>query len=235
VGSFAVKIFEHAVAGTGLSVQNARAEGLDVVNVHISQLDRAHFYPEKGLMYLDLVVERDTGRVLGMQGFSPMGDALVGRVNAVASMLPHRPTAEDLSTMELAYSPPFSAAMDIVNALGNVAENVLAGRLRGVDPDEFRALWEKREDGDVLFVDCRSPADGAELAERMDPAWWRNIPQEDLAERLQELPRDRRVVLVCNTGARSYEAQVQLEAAGVRQTENVLGGIASLKKRGMQF
>jgi rhodanese-related sulfurtransferase len=61
---------------------------------------------------------------------------------------------------------------------------------------------------------------------------WVHIPGETLSERLDEVPRDKEVVLVCNSGVRSYEAQRVLEAAGLTNTVNVAGGVAAVKKWG---
>jgi hypothetical protein len=75
-------------------------------------------------MYMELIVDRKTEKVLGVQGLGSMTDAVFARVNAVAAILKYGPTTADISNLELLYAPPFSAAMDIVNALGNTAENV---------------------------------------------------------------------------------------------------------------
>jgi rhodanese-related sulfurtransferase len=61
---------------------------------------------------------------------------------------------------------------------------------------------------------------------------WLHIPGETLSQRLGEVPRDKEVVLVCNSGVRSYEAQRVLEAAGLTNTVNVSGGVAAVKKWG---
>ncbi|TVM31039.1 FAD-dependent oxidoreductase [Oceanidesulfovibrio marinus] len=232
LGSWAVKLFEIAVSGVGLTMASATRAGFDPVNVHISQLDRAHFYPEKGLMYLDLVVDKKSSKVLGIQGLSIMRDALVGRINAVAAALPFGITVDDLQVMEFAYSPPFSAAMDIVNSAGNVAANVLDGINRGLPPEEFAERWADRESGDICFLDVRADADSGPLAKRLDAPYWKAIPQDELPARMDEVPRGKKLVLVCNTGARSYEAQVMLDAAGIKDSENLQGGMASARMLG---
>jgi len=75
VGSFVVKLFETSLCGAGLTIDNAVKEGYDAVSVQIAQLDRAHFYPSKELMFLELVVDRPSRIVLGIQGFGSSGDA----------------------------------------------------------------------------------------------------------------------------------------------------------------
>ncbi len=86
VGSFVIKLFEISVASAGLSIESAKKEGFSAVSAFVVQFDRAHFYPEKDLMYLELVAEKGTGRVLGIQGLGNTGDGMVGRINAVAPL-----------------------------------------------------------------------------------------------------------------------------------------------------
>ena len=61
---------------------------------------------------------------------------------------------------------------------------------------------------------------------------WLNIPQETLKHRFGEIPPDKRLLVVCNSGARSYEALRQLETAGLTNAVNLQGGLAALKKSG---
>ena len=110
VGTFVMKIFEMSLASAGLTLKRAKTEGWDALSVFVSQFDRAHFYPEKGLMYMELIVDRKTEKVLGVQGLGGMSDAVFARVNAVAAILKYGPTTADISNLELLYAPPFSAA-----------------------------------------------------------------------------------------------------------------------------
>jgi NADPH-dependent 2,4-dienoyl-CoA reductase/sulfur reductase-like enzyme/rhodanese-related sulfurtransferase len=234
VGSFVVKLFDSSLAGAGICLNTARQLGLDAMSVLLVQLDRAHFFPNKELMTLELVVEQSTRRVLGIQGFGSAGDAMVGRINAVAGILPHHPKVEDISNFEMAYSPPFSAAMDILNTLGNMADNALAGMNRGVGPSGFQELWDRRGSGEYYFLDCRETADARAYLEK-NPEHWHNLPQGQIARRIDEIPRDRTVVLVCNTGGRSYEAQINLAQHGIEEVINLHGGMAALKRWGVDL
>lgn len=234
VGSFVVKVFDLSVAAAGLSLEVARSEGFEAISALVIQFDRAHFYPEKDLMTLEMVVERDSGRVLGIQGVGNKGDGTVGRINAVASILKYQPTAADIGNLELAYSPPFSAAMDILNALGNTAENILAGKNRVMDVDEFNLLWKQRDSGEAIFLDCRGWGNAEPFVNKY-PDHWQSIPQDELRARIDEVPRDKKLVLICNTGVRSYEAQVTLDQMGFTDSCNLQGGVACLKKWGLDL
>ena len=234
VGSFVVKVFDSSLAGAGLTVDKARAAGFDAAGVMVAQFDRAHFYIEKEIIYLELVVDRRTRRVLGIQGFGGSGCEMVGRINAVATILKYKPPVEEISNLEIAYSPPFAAAMDIVNALGNATANFLDGRYRPMELDAFRKVWENKDSQDVFFVDCRALADAQPFADKFADIW-KSIPHDQLRDRLDEVPKDKKIVLVCNTGVRSYEAQLNLDAAGIKDTLSIGAGIAGLKEGGVDF
>ena len=233
VGSFVVKAFEAALAGTGLSLEMARRAGFDAVSVQVAQLDRAHFYPDKAMMHLELVVDKKSRRILGIQGFGKQGDAVVGRINMVAAILEDRPTIDRLSNAELAYSPPFSAAMDVLNALANAAENMLDGRYRPIDAEGFAEKWTNGN-SNLLILDCRARQDGEPYAEKY-PDRWINIPQDELRRRFEEIPPDKDLILICNTGVRSYEAQLNLRKMGQEEPVSVQGGIVTLKECGLDL
>jgi NADPH-dependent 2,4-dienoyl-CoA reductase/sulfur reductase-like enzyme/rhodanese-related sulfurtransferase len=231
VGSFTLKTFDLAIAGTGLNLTTARREGFEAVETLVIQADRAHFYPTQDLMYLTLVVDRKTRRLLGAHGISHNGDALVGRINSIAALLPFKADLADLSNLELAYAPPFAAALDIVNALANTMENILDGYNRTVEVAEFEQCFLTDKAADTICLDVRGAANAAPYVDLFGERWL-NIPQETLKHRFAEIPKDKRLLVVCNSGVRSYEALRQLETAGLCNAVNLQGGIAALKKSG---
>jgi len=52
---------------------------------------------------------------------------------------------------------------------------------------------------------------------------------------MDEVPRDKEIMLICNTGVRSYEAQITLDKAGIRKSRNLQGGMAAVKKWGLDI
>lgn len=234
VGSFVVKLFDGALAGAGLSLETALREGYDATGIQVGQFDRAHFYPQKEIIFLELVVDRKTRQVLGIQGFGGENSGMFARINAVASILRQKPTVSDIGNLEFTYSPPFASAMDIVNALGNAAENFLDGRYVPAHAGDFLECWDNRDCGEYFFIDCRAGADARPFAEKY-PEIWKSIPHDELHSRIGEIPRGKRLVLVCNTGVRSFEAQINLRARGIDNTVSVGAGIAGLKECGIKF
>jgi rhodanese-related sulfurtransferase len=186
------------------------------------------------MMFLELVVENGTGRVLGIQGLGKSRDAVMGRVGAVAGILKYKPHVSEISNFELPYSPPFSSAMDILNAVANVAENILQGRAQMIDLKSFAEWWTNRDKEEVLFLDCREWGNAGVYVEKY-PQVWKNIPQGQLKKRISEVPKDKKIVLICNTGVRSYEAQLILKNHGYDNTWNLQGGMAAVKDWGLDI
>jgi NADPH-dependent 2,4-dienoyl-CoA reductase/sulfur reductase-like enzyme/rhodanese-related sulfurtransferase len=230
-GSFTFKVFDLAVAGVGLSLAAARQEGLDAVAALVVQQDHAHFYPVQELIYLQLVVDRKSRRLLGAQGVCHNGDALVGRINSIAALLLHHGTIEDLSNLEMAYSPPFGTALDIVNTVANTAENIVEGYNESIGLKEFQHLFLEAQD-EVICLDVRGTANAAPFVAHFGERWL-NIPQETLKNNFASVPRDKRIILICNAGMRSYEALRQLQAQGFDNAVGLQGGVAALKKAGL--
>ncbi|WP_298996084.1 FAD-dependent oxidoreductase [uncultured Desulfovibrio sp.] len=234
VGSWAVKLFGLSFCGVGLTVERARKEGFDAMSVSVEQLDHAHFYPEKSMMSLELVVDKATSRVLGIQGACADPDSLKARIDAVAAALQYsRPTVEDISNLEIAYAPPFASAMDVVNVVANVADNALAGRFTPVTADQFMDLWKKRSENHVFFIDSRPAAAGKAVQEKHPD--WHAMPLEEIAARISEVPKDRPVAIICNTGLRAYDSLLVLARNGVTNVVNSTGGMQAVIKMGLSL
>ncbi|MBO4317763.1 MAG: FAD-dependent oxidoreductase [Mailhella sp.] len=235
VGTWCVKLVSHAAAGCGLTEAQARQAGFDPVTVPMAQLDRAHFYPERDMLHMEVVVDKATRRVLGAQAFCANGFSAKARIDAVAAMLQfgNKPTLNDLQRLEVCYTPPFAAAMDAVNTLGNVADNVLAGRHKSITPGEFASLWNGRANNDYYFIDVRPAKSSAHLAHKY-PGEWHSIPLEEFEKRINEIPKDRPVALICNSGTRAYECQLCLSRHDI-ESVNAAGGMQAQKARGEKF
>lgn len=231
IGTYIIKLFEYGFGGTGLSLPVALREGFDAFSTHVIMSDHSHFFPKHDMVSLEIVVERPSGRVLGLQGACHNGDSLKDRVDALAAILKYRPTLRDISNMELAYAPPFGSAMDVLNAAANAAENILVGRCAPIQPEEFTRLWENRAQENLLCIDTREWGNAEPYATK-HPEYWKNIPQGQIKDRLDEIPRDKKIVLLCNTGGRSYESQIILRHAGFLEPVNLQGGMGFIKQTG---
>jgi NADPH-dependent 2,4-dienoyl-CoA reductase/sulfur reductase-like enzyme/rhodanese-related sulfurtransferase len=231
IGSFCVKVFDFGVARAGLTMTQAADAGFDPVHAVVVQADRAHFYPSMGLMYMKLIADRKTRRVLGVEAIGPQGDAVKARVDAVAALMPTGGDLADISNLEVAYAPPFASAMDIVNNVANSLENILDGRQKPIDVIDFLDTFKRNG---IKVLDVRSAAQSAPFVEKYGDRWI-NIPQEDLAGRIDELPGGEPLLLICGSGPRSYEAQLFLRNMGIGDTKNIQGGVGMVKRSDPAF
>ncbi len=230
VGSFIMKAFDVAIGSTGLSLEVARKEGFHAVQSIAAMADRAHFFPTQAMMFMNLVVDKSTKRVLGLQGFGKMGDGVLARINAVAGLLGKRPLISDISTLELAYAPPFSNAVDVLNTAGNIADNLVSERLKIVEIEEFCSWMEgKTEQSDWIALDLRHTKEAAPWVERYSEKWM-SIPYDQVRSRTAEVPRDKTIILICNAGTRSYEVQRYLRSQGFERLMVLPGGLNVIRR-----
>ena len=110
VGTAVFKVFDLQVARTGLSVAEAEKAGFDPVEVMITSRTRAHAHPGNTSIGAQMVGDRKSGRLLGVQMVSKEGAA--HRINAPAVALHQKMTVQAFSQCDLAYAPPFSPVWD---------------------------------------------------------------------------------------------------------------------------
>lgn len=231
VGTFCIKVFDMGIAKAGLTSKQARATGYDPVHAVVTQHDRAHFYPSSKLMYIQLIADRRTRRILGIEAAGLQGDAIKSRVDAVASMLKDRIDVDEISCLETGYAPPFASAMDIINNAGNTLDNILENRNIPIDVIDF---IEEFKQGKTRVLDVRGPKEAKPFIEKYNDKWI-NIPQAQLRKRIHELPRNEPLCLLCDTGPRSYEAQLLLRNNGICNTKNIQGGYGMLMVTDPEF
>lgn len=236
VGSFIMKAFEISIGSVGLSLNEALAEGFDADTSLTSPSDRAHFFPGQDILCFELVFDKRTRRVLGLEGVGPMNDALSARLDAAAVALSQGATIEDFENIEMCYAPPFSAAIDAINAAGYVADNLCDGRMRQISMEDFykwMADYSIHPDWQVL--DVRHPKQADQMVSALGDAVWGTMPYEQIRDRYEELPDDKTMIIFCNAGSRSYEIQVFLDSVGKNNTLVLPGGFNVIRRIGAEW
>jgi len=217
-GTAVVGLFGETIAWTGVSEKLLNRIGdADYEKVYLYPNSHAGYYPGAKPIAMKVLFRKSDGRLLGAQAIGE--DGADKRIDVFAAMLQLGATIYDLEEAELCYSPQFGSAKDPVNFAGMVASNVLRG-------DMPISHWNAAMPGCVL--DVREPA---EIAVEHAPGA-QYIPLSQLRERLDELPRDREIQVVCRSGQRAYTATRILLQNGFEAT-NVSGGMLSLAQRGL--
>ncbi len=213
-GSSVIKVFGLTAAVTGVSETNARKAGLDVDKVILSPMSHAGYYPGGKLMTMKVVFEKGTYRLLGAQIVGSEG--VDKRIDVLAAAIHGGMKATGLKELDLAYAPPYSSAKDPVNMAGFMIDNIARGILRQWFLEDLDRL---PRDGSVTLLDVRTA--GEYGGGHIDG--FRNIPVDELRERLDEVEPGKPVYVICPSGLRSYIACRILAGYGY-EAYNFAGG-----------
>lgn len=204
-GSSVIKVFDMTAAVTGVNETNAKKAGLNVDKVVLSPMSHAGYYPGGKVMTMKVVFEKETYRILGAQIVGYEG--VDKRIDVLATAIHAGMRAQDLAKLDLAYAPPYSSAKDPVNLAGFMIENISDGTLKQFHIEDVKNL---PHDGSVTLLDTRTPGE----YQRGHVDGFVNIPVDNLRERLDEIPKEKPVYVMCQSGLRSYIATRILEGNG---------------------
>ena len=193
-GTSIIGLFGGAVAWTGVNEKTLKDLGeKDYEKIYLFPNSHAGYYPGAKMLGLKVIFRKSDGRVLGAQALGQDGPAVDKRISALAIAIQMGATIYDLEEAELCYAPQFGSAKDPVNFAGMVAGNVVRG-------DMPLTHWDCS--GNAFFLDVREPV---ELSLEGVPGAL-NIPLGQLRTRLEELPRDREILVICRSAQRAYTA-----------------------------
>ena len=213
-GSSVIKIFEMTGAVTGINEKTAEAAGIVYDKVVLSPVSHAAYYPGGQTMYMKVLYEKETLRLLGAQiaGY----EGVDKRIDVIAAAIRAGMTADKLAELELAYAPPYSSAKDPVNMAGFMIENLETEKVAQFHWNEVEKL---KCDGSMTLIDVRT-------AEEFDSGHIKgffNIPVDELREHIEEFDIKKPVYVVCQSGLRSYIACCILSQHGF-ECYNLSGG-----------
>ena len=134
IGTAVSRICRYEVGHTGLSERQAGAAGLPVVAASVEDLTRAGYYPGAGPIWVKLVADANSGRLLGGQIIGVEGAAK--RIDVLATAVWSEMTAGELEMLDLGYAPPYSGVYDpLLIAARQTAKRVLeTARVDGARP-----------------------------------------------------------------------------------------------------
>ena len=196
-GSSIIKVFNLTAAVTGINETIARRAGLPVDSVILSPMSHAGYYPGGKVMTMKVVFERESFRLLGAQiiGY----DGVDKRIDVLATAIHAGMKATELKELDLAYAPPYSSAKDPVNMAGFMIDNIASGVLKQWHMDKLDDLLQNDS---VILLDTRTVGE----FNRGHIPGFRNIPVDDLRNRIAELEPGKPVYVICQSGLRSYIA-----------------------------
>lgn len=214
IGTAIAKVFDMTVASTGLAAKRLKQLGMEYAVSVTHSGSHAGYYPDALPLTVKLVFHPKTGKLYGAQSVGY--DGVDKRIDQIALLIKQGGTVYDLIRLEHAYAPPFSSAKDPIAIAGYVASNIISGVMPAITWRELLAT----DRSSVMLLDVRT---AEEFSFGSLPGAV-NIPLDDLRERMQELPKDKEIIVFCAVGLRGYLAQRILRGHGYMAVRNLIGG-----------
>lgn len=213
IGTSIAKVFDLTVATAGANAKLLQRNNIPYISSYTHGASHAGYYPGAVPLSIKILFAPENGKLLGAQivGFNGVDK----RIEMLAQVIQRGDTVHDLTELEHAYAPPYSSAKDPVNMAGFVAENILNKKSRII---QWRELAELP--ADTIRIDVRTH-DEYKLG--TIPGFI-NIPVDELREHLDELPKEKPIVVTCAVGLRGYLAYRILVQNGFKHVRNLSGG-----------
>lgn len=210
LGTGVVKLPGLNIGRTGLTEEQAKEAGYDVITVLAPTDDKAHYYPDSSFFITKMIADKTTHKLLGVQVFGPgavdkMVDIAVMGINMGAVL-------EDFENADFAYAPPFSTAIHPFVQVVYILLNKINGTMESMTPAEYAAGKAKN----YKIVDA-GPAPAIRGAVYVDLA--------KVNGEVEGLDKEEKLLLVCAKGKRAYFLQNRLRHYGYKNTKVLEGSL----------
>ncbi|MFV0502344.1 MAG: FAD-dependent oxidoreductase [Bacteroidales bacterium] len=214
IGTSIAKVFDMTVASTGLAGKKLKQLGIPYISSTTHSNSHAGYYPNALPLSIKLMFSPEDGRILGA---SVVGyDGVDKRIDQIALLIKKQGTINDLIELEHAYAPPYSSAKDPIAIAGYVASNILNGIMPIITWRDISHL--ARETSVLIDVRTKSEYEMGTIRGAL------NIPIDELRERLDEIPKNKDIIIFCQIGLRGYLAHKILTQNGFKNVKNLSGG-----------
>ena len=217
LGTSIVKVFDLQAACTGINEKVAKSNKVNYQAIHLHPLNHAGYYPGASPISLKVLFELPSGQILGAQCIGAKG--VDKRIDVMATAIKAGMTVYDLEQLELAYAPPFGSAKDAINMAGFIGSNILKNLVRLTTYDQLNKIENP------YFLDVRTEK---EFKLKNVPESF-NIPLNVLRSKINELPKDDHILIICHVGLRAYYAYRILKQSGFENLSIFSGGMKTYR------
>ncbi len=207
-GTCVIKVFDKTLAGVGENEKQLKALGINYLKNIVMCNSHAGYYPNAKFMTIKLLFTPE-GKILGAQAAGYEG--VEKRIDVISTVMRLNGKVQDLIDLELCYAPPYSSAKDPVNLLGMSSQNILDGLFKPAFYEDLK---------DAVIIDVRPSS--AYQTSNIEGAL--SIPAAEIRGRLNEIPKDKKVILHCRRGYTSYVAARILSGYGYSDIYSFCGG-----------
>ena len=210
-----IKVFRIPGAQTGLTEREAKKIGIDYDISFVNINNHAGYYPGSQKVNFKLIFEKKTNKILGAQSIGVSSDK---KIDIIVSAIAGKLDLYQLLNLNLSYSPPYGSAKDVINVAAAVAINKIERNFKTKLARDIQ-IGETTIDVRPTEITEINPFDGAI-----------NIPLMQLREKIFQIPKDKEINLLCNTGHDSYNAISILLGHGYTKLTNITGGFNLFKE-----
>lgn len=215
LGTGIFKIFDLAVAQTGLSEREARDQGYDVVVCHNIKPNKPEYIGGKEIV-IKGIADKVTGLLLGVQIIGYEGADK--RIDVFATAITFKAKAEDLFHLDLAYAPPFATTKDPVMYTGMILDNILSRGRKLITAQELEALIKSEEKYQLIDTRVKKQYEKGHIRTAI------NIPHTDFRAAIPQLDKEVVTVTYCNKGTTGNATQNILINHGFKRAYALSGG-----------
>ena len=211
-GTAICKVFGLSVGMTGANEKQLKSKAISYEKIYIHPADHASYYPGAYPISMKLLFDPVSGKILGAQAVGQQG--IDKRIDVLAVAIRAGLTVQDLKDLELSYAPSYGSAKDPINYLGFVASNLIDGMCQICHVED---VVKPRSDQTILDVRDHEEVDLGKIPGAL------HIPINELRGRMQELSKDKELLVYCKVGLRGYLACRILAQDGFK-CRNLSGG-----------
>lgn len=216
LGTSIVKLLDISAARTGLTEEDAKSLGYNAESVIVPLDDKAHYYPGAGLLFIKLIADKNTEKLLGAQVFGK--GSVDKQIDTVATVIHFGGTLSDLQDLDLAYAPPFSTAISPLGHAANVLLNKINNDVKIVKYEDYIKNKDNYKIVDVNKVHT--------LEDELF------IDLSNINGKIDGLEYDDKILLVCQRGKRAYLTYNRMNHYGYKDVSILEGGLVLNKEMG---
>jgi NADPH-dependent 2,4-dienoyl-CoA reductase/sulfur reductase-like enzyme len=116
LGTQVVKVFDLVIARTGLRDHEARAADFNPLTVASQADDHKAYYPGSHPIQMRYTADQRSGQLLGLQILGHLGSEIAKRVDIAATAIHNRMPINEISDLDLSYTPPLGSPWDTIQA-----------------------------------------------------------------------------------------------------------------------
>jgi NADPH-dependent 2,4-dienoyl-CoA reductase/sulfur reductase-like enzyme/rhodanese-related sulfurtransferase len=214
-----IKVLDLSIAKIGLSFKETAELGINADFIELHDLSHAGYYPGADMIYMIIIFNKKTGKILGFQAIGRSG--VDKRVDVISTAMAGKLRIWELTDLDLGYHPAYGSARDPINMLGLISGNLKKGEIDFLNIDRLKEKIRNVENITILDVRTKKEYDEGHI----DNAVLIHI--DDLRKNIDKLGASGEIIIYCETGYRAYQGFRILKNLGFKNVKVLNGSYLS--------